>query len=261
MEEWNTANYKRLRYQVDTKWSKGHLPKMFESYQKFIGKGTQREKFDSLTTDCPRLTFDVMWRELNKKLYKFGRYSTWFYMQHLKHTAKVKMEPTSLMLNDVSGSRSHRNGFLYAIDCEHMIEKKLNKEDYAALEVSAANIKYEAHRRFPHLERDLDYFTMETALCSFKKIFRAHHGRYLGYYLDRQADEIKAAEGDGWNGIDWNVLWQARHEVLDDRLTSKRGINKGKFGSFLETGQLDRLEWMFDDVKEVKIGLEEFMVA
>jgi hypothetical protein len=24
--QWNTANYKRLRYQTDTKWNKGHLP-------------------------------------------------------------------------------------------------------------------------------------------------------------------------------------------------------------------------------------------
>ena len=37
MEQWNTANYKRLRYQTDTKWNKGHLPAMFASYQQFIG--------------------------------------------------------------------------------------------------------------------------------------------------------------------------------------------------------------------------------
>ena len=43
MEQWNAANYKRLRYQTDTKWNKGHLPAMFASYQKFIGNGTQRE--------------------------------------------------------------------------------------------------------------------------------------------------------------------------------------------------------------------------
>ena len=27
--QWNTANYKRLRYQTDTKWNKGHLPAIF----------------------------------------------------------------------------------------------------------------------------------------------------------------------------------------------------------------------------------------
>ena len=37
--QWNTTNYKRLRYQTDTKWNKGHLPTMFASYQKFkIGR-------------------------------------------------------------------------------------------------------------------------------------------------------------------------------------------------------------------------------
>jgi hypothetical protein len=66
-------------------------------------------------------------------------------------------------------------------------------------------------------------------LCSFKKIFRAHHGRYLGYYLDRQAEEIIKAEGDGWYGIDWDVLWQAREETIDIRLDDKYGIDKEKF--------------------------------
>ena len=258
MEEWNARNYKQLRYQTDTKWNKGHLPTMFASYQEYIGKSTQRDKFNSLCVSGDETNFDVLWGSVKDSLHKFGRYSTWFYLQHLKHTAGVSINPTSLMLDDYSGSRSHRNGLLLALGRDNDYDLKLSGREYAALEVEAASILKETQERFPELVEQVDFFTMETCLCSFKKIFREHHGRYLGYYLDRQAEEIMKAEGDGWYGIDWDVLWQARDETIDLRLDHKRGIDKEKYSTFVRTGQMENLEWMFDDEQPLAMGLEAF---
>jgi hypothetical protein len=256
--QWNTANYKRLRYQTDTKWNKGHLPAMFESYQTFIGNGTQREKLESYYGDNEKENFDNLWKGIKSSLHKFGRYSTWFYIQHLKHTANILVDPTSLMLDDYDGSRSHRNGLLCAIGKQDDMDRKLTASEYANLESQAYEILCETKERFPELASSIDYFTMETCLCSFKKLFRTKHGRYLGYYLDRQAEEIKQAEQDGWYGIDWNVLWQARNETIDLRLDQDRGIDKDRFSSFLNSGKLENLEWMFDDEEPILIGLENF---
>jgi hypothetical protein len=99
---------------------------------------------------------------------------------------------------------------------------------------------------------------METCLCSFKKIFRKSHGRYLGYYLDRQAEEIMQCEKDGWYGIDWNVLWQSREETIDLRLDHRNGIDKEKFTSFLNTGKMQNMDWMFEDEEPILNGLEMF---
>jgi hypothetical protein len=94
---------------------------------------------------------------------------------------------------------------------------------------------------------------METCLCSYKKIFRKTNGRYLGYYLDRQSEEITQIEKDGWNGVDWNVLWQAREEVLLKKLSQKHAkIQKEKFPLFLETGKIEYIE-------SIKTGLELFI--
>lgn len=258
MEQWNSTNYKRLRYQTDTKWNKGHLPAMFASYQKFIGNKTQREILESYYGYTEEENFNNLWKGIKSSLHKFGRYSTWFYLQHLKHTANIRINPTSLMLDDYDGSRSHRNGLLYALGKEHDVDRKLTAGEYANLESQAYEILCETEARFPELASSIDYFTMETCLCSFKKIFREHHGRYLGYYLDRQAEEIKMAEGDGWYGIDWDVLWQARNETIDLRLDTKRGIDKERYSSFLRTGKLENLEWMFDDEQPILTGLEAF---
>jgi len=259
MEQWNTANYKRLRYQTDTKWNKGHLPAMFESYQKFIGDRTQREVLESYYGDNEKANFTNLWNVLKNNLHKFGRYSTWFYLQHLKHTADIRIDPTSLMLDDYDGSRSHRNGFVMAIGRDDWYDTKLSPAEYGYLESAAWEIVQEARSRFPEISEDLNFFTMETCLCSFKKIFREHHGRYLGYYLDRQAEEIMQCEKDGWYGIDWDVFWQARNETIDLRLDHKRGIDKEKFSNFINTGKIDKLEWLFDDEQPALVGLEMFL--
>jgi hypothetical protein len=258
MTQWNAANYKRLRYQTDTKWNKGHLPAMFESYQKFIGKGSQREKLESYYGDNEKQNFDALWGVLKGSLHKFGRYSTWFYLQHLKHTAGVRIEPTSLMLDDFDGSRSHRNGLLLALGQDNDMDRRLDRGECANLESHSASIISEMKTRFPDLISQIDYFTMETCLCSFKKIFREKHGRYLSYYLDRQAEEVLKAEGDEWNGIDWEVLWNSRTETIDTRLDHKNGVDKEQFTKFIRSGKLERLEWMFDDEQPVLVGLEMF---
>lgn len=259
MQSWNTQNYKRLRYQTDSKWNKGHLPDMFASYQKFIGNKSQREVLESYYGDNEEQNFDNLWNSIKCNLHKFGRYSTWFYIQHLTHTAGIRCVPTSLMLDDYSGSRSHRNGLHLALGEDNKYDSKLTAKECTHLESFAMEILEETRSRFPELSTEIDFFTMETCLCSFKKIFREHHGRYLGYYLDRQAEEISQAEQDGWYGIDWNVIWQARAETLRLELSPRAKIIKEKFTFFPRTGIMDRMDWMFNQ-EESKTGLELFYV-
>jgi hypothetical protein len=73
------------------------------------------------------------------------------------------------------------------------------------------------------------------------------HGRYLRYYLDRQAEEIQQLEQDNWLGIDWQVLWDSRTETLIPELNLKTGIDKSLFDSFLITGNIKSLNMMFDN--------------
>jgi hypothetical protein len=232
---------------------------MFESYQKFIGNRTQRNALETYYIGTPEENFDSLWNVLKTNLHKFGRYSTWFYMQHLKHTAGIDVRPTSLMLDDYDGSRSHRNGLLLAIGQDDDYDRKLTTGEYRSLESISDGIISEMRTRFPELSGQIDFFTMETCLCSFKKIFREKHGRYLSYYLDRQAEEIQVAEKDGWAGIEWQVMWDARTETISHLHNHKRGINKERFGDFLATGQLSGLEMMFEGEQPIANGLDAFL--
>ena len=252
LEKWNNENYSRLRYQTDTKWNKGHLPAMFKSYKEWVGERSQREAFAEHITDDPVETFYNLWEVVNG-WHKFGRYSSWFYLQSLKQCAGINLDVDSLWLHDVSGSRSHRNGLCYAVNKPELVDQKLSETDLDFLNKEAAEILAEVKNRFPDVAHKADYFAMETCLCSYKKLYRKRDGRYLGYYLDRQAEEIQKCEKDNWIGINWTPMWQAREETCrKEYLTNS--INKGKMEIYLDSGVIDHMKTFTDS----KIGLEEF---
>lgn len=250
LRDWNNSNYSRLRYQTDTKWNKGHLADQFVSYQEFVGGRSQREALTSNFVGDPVKDFYSLWETVNA-WHKFGRYTSWFYIQTLKQCCDIPIDVDSLWLHDYSGSRSHRNGLCYALGKEDWIDQKLDKDQIVFLESEAKEMLEETKLKYPHVADKADFFAMETCLCSFKKLFRRKHGRYLGYYLDRQAEEMRKVGRDGWDGIDWTPLWDARNETVD-REWLKGRIDKELFNVFLDTGDFHP--------RDRTNGLEEFFV-
>lgn len=253
LRDWNNTNYKRLRYQTDTKWNKGHLADQFVSYKEWVGDRSQREAFDSILTDDPNKNFDILMDTVGS-WHKFGRYTSWFYTQTLKQCCDIPVNPDTLLLEDYSGSKSHRNGLHYALGQDEMVNCRMDRGHLHSMQAEAREILLEVQRRFPESAHKADFFAMETCLCSFKKLFRKNRGRYLGYYLDRQAEEIKQVEQDDWNGIDWQPMWDARVETLrKEYLTNS--IDKYKMEIFLDTGKIDYNNTFTDEL----FGLERFM--
>lgn len=253
LRDWNNSNYSRLRYQTDTKWNKGHLADQFISYKDWVGDKSQKERFTEICDSDPYTNFDRLWKETNS-WHKFGRYTSWFYLQTLKQCCDIHIDIDSLWLHDYSGSRSHRNGLCYALDKPDWVDKKLSDKETFYLEEEGKNILLETKERFPEVSSKADFFAMETCLCSFKKLFRRRDGRYLGYYIDRQAEEIKKVEADNWEGIDWKPLWDARRETLQKEYLTN-SISKSKMNIFLDTGKID---YNSTFTKE-PMGLEEFI--
>jgi hypothetical protein len=253
LTKWNNENYSRLRYQNDTKWNKGHLPAQFKSYKKWVGDRTQRQAFDEHITKDSVETFYNLWDVANS-WHKYGRYTSWFYLQTLNQCTDINLEVDSLWLHDYSGSKSHRNGLCYAVGVDDWVGEKLSKTQLDFLNAEAKEMLIEVKSRFPDVADKADYFAMETALCSFKKLFRTRDGRYLGYYLDRQAQEIKKVQKDNWSGIDWQPMWDARKETLDNKYLTN-SINKTKMEIFMDSGVIDYNNTFTDD----DFGLGRFM--
>lgn len=244
---WSAQNSKQLRYEKDNKWQKGHLPAMFQSYHECVTLvGTQREFFDCFITPNQFTNFNELQDFVVKKFHKFGRYLSWFYLQTLQQTCDLHLQPNNLLLKD-SSSESHRTGLIRALGYDYVLEEDseinpASKEFIALLDNEAGMLLNEITIEFPDITAD--FFTMETVLCAFKKIFRKKQGRYLGYYIDRQGENILQCQNDGWKGIDWDLMWDARKECLDERLLGNK-VEQKRMWEFLDTGNFERFNWYF----------------
>ena len=237
LEQWNNQNYSRIHYDTDTKWSKGHIAAMYKSYHEFVGNSTQHYKFTLFCQGSPQENFDRLWKVIINDWWKMGRYSAWFVLQTYKHTCGLPIEPSSLFLNDYTGSKSHRNGLCLAAGKDEWVNQRLTPKEYAWLEGFSQDVIQEARVRWPRFRSQFDAFSLETVGCSYKKLFRVKRGRYCGFYLDRMSEQITKAENSGWYGIDWNVLHQMREEVIGNKWAPMGAqISNSKMSHFLDTG-------------------------
>jgi hypothetical protein len=240
-------NYSRIRHERDCKWSRGHLATMYASYHQFIGSSSQQDKFTRLCQGSLEDNFWTLWNIVIKNFFKFGRYTTFFYLQTLKATCDLPIECPSLFLDDYSGSKSHRNGLCLAAGKDDWVNQRLTAQEYEWLGGFGSDLSSEAQSRWPEFTKDFDNFSLETVLCSYKKVFRTSNGRYINYYNDRVAEQIHKAEGDGWYGIEWQVLHQCRAECSNNRLSSADSIDKEKMKRFVENGSF-HYTWQNDNL-------------
>jgi hypothetical protein len=234
-EQFVNENYQRIRHEKDCKWSRGHLAAMYASYRDWVGSGSQEEKFGQLCQGSPEENFKVLWKEFNG-LFKVGRYTAFFLLQTYKQTCGIPIECPSLFLDNYDGSKSHRNGLCLAAGKNDWVGQRLTAAEYQWLEKFGTDLIVEAKDRWPEFTEEFDRFTLETVACSYKKLWRTANGRYINYYNDRVADQIRKAEDDGWDGIEWNVLHQCRAECSNGRLNPTDTIDKEKMKLFVETG-------------------------
>lgn len=227
----NRANIKRLPYQKDQKWLRGHLAPMYTSLRELCG-----ESLDSYWSRHYG-DFHSTWKAV-MSLHKVGRYTAWMFMQAMHEVCDLEIEPDTLELNHDS-SQMHRGGLCLALGFGEWAEKghKFTPEQLHLLEVHASLLLEDVRSSFPDLTVIRpNFYSMETALCAYRKLFRRERGRYLGYYLDRWAEDIQKTASQDWPGIDWELLWECRSEGLPKYFDRRTGVDKTQFGIFLDEG-------------------------
>jgi hypothetical protein len=173
----------------------------------------------------------------------------------LKQVAGYNIEPDTLFLGE-SNSESHTHGMCMALGKLDWAKKerytdvngKRKKKVHKFLSKEKVWLEDESQKILTDLQKDVDAdrFLIETVACAFKKMFRERDSRYLGYYLDRQAEDILSIEDNGFDGVDWSILWDARNELLDKKFLNKE-VQKDKFKNSLN-----------NKINEIKYGLEDW---
>lgn len=213
------AHYPWLAFDTDRRHWKGNLPEAVSSYQRLLDGRSQAETWQ----EAASRGFSGVWAAATA-IHGFGRLSAFSYAEYLRITG-VPFDCDDLMLGDIAGSRSHRNGLCLVTGQDGLIQdRQLGSYDgrwppetITTLESQAARLLAEARDRTAGTpwSRDVNYFTLESALCTYKSWHKPDR-RYPGVYHDMLYDRLRRYE-QTWpgGGHQWTEpFWRARRSCL-----------------------------------------------
>lgn len=216
MRRWWDANKHKTIFQTDRKWikSRNQFVDSFVSYRDFVGSLTQEQRFAIMDTGNPYRTYNVCMNEC-ERIFTFGRFTLFLYLDNLNFLTGFNIQPDKLNLNEAESSR---NGLCYAIGDDdlmnHYSNRRLTKGELDYLDARFMEL-YERIQYLPIQHKNI--WNIETTLCAFKK--HKMGKRFVGYYIQRQAEEIQKLQNLVTEGVDWSVLWQFRKETYNEKYT------------------------------------------
>ncbi len=214
LDRWWSKNKQNLIFQTDrlrVKSTNQFIPS-FISYRNLLGNLTQEKFFRSLKQPSPDQTYNNVWNEASK-IFTFGRFTLFLYLEMLNVLTELPIEPTTLNLKE---AESCRNGLVYANELwqldTHGNNKKLTTNELNLLQNLFKDTVY--HIKGMEVEHK-SIWNIETTLCAYKKYKLGK--RYVGYYIERARQEIVKMESSIKEGIDWSVLWDFRKETYEKK--------------------------------------------
>lgn len=244
MLEWYRANYDKLAFDTDRRYHKKSLAEATKGYLLLLLGRTQGEMWHEAALGG----FSSVWK-VATAIPTFGRLSAFSYGEYLRIMG-VEYDCDNLLLDDISGSRSHRNGLCIVTGLDEFDWHKTNPtfnghyppELITALEDVGSSLlqKMKARSVGKDYARDVSYFTLESALCTYKSWHRPNR-RYPNVYNDMLYNRIKDAERT-W-GDNFSQFWEARQKYLPDYLRLEdnphdAGLAPIKQNHYLKTGEV-----------------------
>jgi len=225
------------------------FPQCVESYKKAVGKRTQQEMFykEMEFGNDKYERFELLWEFVRENFMSFGRLSTFSYLEYLRIVG-IDIDCNSLFLDDISGSKSHRNGLCRVLGRDDLdwYDVKGSPTEFfdgyspkvlAWLANEGERLLEDARARINH--KDVSYFTLESTLCCYKSWSRPNR-RYPNVYMDMMYNRIKYAETQH-DPKEVELFWKMRKQCLPEHLRqednpSDPGLSKEKQNYYLRTG-------------------------
>jgi hypothetical protein len=251
LDVWFEEYYGRLAWDTDRRYHKKDFIKSVRRYQELVGS-SQEKYFQALEGGDEEETFENVWEALRRDFYTFGRLSAFSYSEYLR----IMGVPTlcnTLFLRDMDGSKSHRNGLAKVLGRDDLdwhqdnsFQGDYKEEELTWLEEEAPTLLAEAQARTKKNKkidpREVHYFTMESALCTYKSWHRKNR-RYANVYVDMLYERIKLAEERFGQEPEVKQFWDCREDCLPKHLLMEfcpndPGLVPEKQNHYRNTGQV-----------------------
>jgi hypothetical protein len=272
LDAWWNENHHKFKagsgWDTDRKYfkiGKTGFPQCVESYKKAVDKyGSQKAMYDEVcNTDDKYQNFRNAWSFVRDNFLSFGRLSAFSYLEYLRIQG-LKLDCDNLFLEDISGSRSHRNGLCKVLGRDDLDWWK-NDVKYSPQMIDwlkqEGELLLKESARIDH--PDVSYFTLESTLCCYKSWHRPDR-RYPNVYMDMFYNRIKYAESE-W-GNQFRLFWDMRKECLPEHLRLEDnpydpGLSKNKQNHYRLTGEVIMMnrEWSCFENQFDNCGLQGFL--
>lgn len=240
LEAWHKDNWKKLHYETDCQYNKGHLVEMVADYIYLVGE-SQCRFFDLFITGNPKEDFEILWVEL-QKLHKFGRYITYFYTETLARCCRLPISCGRMMFGKKSVSHTRGMMCLLGIEDQYWETSTWTPALLKYLDRNCYRVMNSIRRQYPGTP--VDEWYMETVLCAYKGFFKRR--RYLGYYLDRDVRQIKRMTERSEGEVDYFPLRLCFDQLTPPRLNGFKGgwdgPRKKLSDVYLDTGRLVNID-------------------
>jgi len=250
LKPWFDKHYDRLAWDTDRRYHKKDFVKAVECYTKLV-QSSQKAYFAKFGRLAGESSFSALWAALRADFYTFGRLSAFSYSEYLRIMG-VDIACSTLFLRDLPGSRSHRNGLAKVLGRDDMdwyketgFKGDYTEAEFVWLEEEALSLLEEARERVKSNKRvdprDVGYFTLESALCTFKSWHRKNR-RFPNCYQDMFHDRIKLAE-ERWGKEAVEQFWECRADCQPEHLLLEYcpkdpGLVPAKQNYYRETGHV-----------------------
>lgn len=242
INSWWKENKKKCVFQTDRFKVKSmeKFPLIVESYISLITKehSSQTEFFESFKNKKPTKTYTNFFDIFCKNLFYTGRFTCFIYLEALWRIAGLKNYPNNLNLSEAEACR---NGLTESVskrkyNTYYNKDLKITKEQLKELDLDFWKIYKEIKKKSKKFSLPFDIFKLETVFCAYYKYKKYpleksdKKIRYIGYYLDRELEEIQFMEENVKQGIDWSIFYDYRKETYNlDYLLEISNKNKYRF--------------------------------
>lgn len=224
---WND-NFKLLEWDTDRRHQKSKFGEATEAW--FLGYSYKAgDRWIDIRS------WDNAWMYAFNQPY-MGRLSSWSMIEYARILLPGIPDSDTWMLQDKSGSKSHRNGIALVAGHDSVYWDEGTPDMLGIvgdLEAYADGLLAEVDHP------DAGRLTMESALCTYKSWHKPNR-RYPNVYNDMMYNRIKKAEARF--GRTFDLLWEARNLQLPEHLRLEDnpldpGLQSVKQNWYLETGE------------------------
>lgn len=240
LKEFWKNNKSKLIFQSDRRYIK-NMNQFCDIVSEFMYKCKRKpwKYLKKYISDNSKETYTKMYKEVSSWKY-YGRFGTILFMYNINKLLKIPMESDFYDWKHGSTTTEAIFNAKYKDEKADGFKKdpKLSKQEIQKLDNTLKQIIDRLKSKAS--DKNWTVLNVTSDMCSYRKLYKA--SRYLGYYVDRQQEEILTLQKNYPEYADmWKSMWESRKNNLPKEflgeLNGYVGIQKNRMTSWVERGE------------------------